>query len=91
VPLIMGQFMVSGTSPTAYISIPTGSYSMVMYTTAATTVFMGTGTALTSTNGFALHTVPTAWTGFQGEAGSSLYAIATTGTVPVNYILSYQM
>ena len=93
-PLLMGQFNVSGTVPAPIpISVPGGSYTMVMYTTAPTTVFMGTGTALTSANGYALHTVPTTWQGYQGEAGATIYAVcgSTGATIPVNYVLSYQM
>jgi hypothetical protein len=63
---------------------------MVLYNTSATTIYLGTGSNVSATNGLVMHSVPTAFQGFQGEAGIQLWAFAGTATT-FNYIISYQM
>lgn len=100
--LYMGQWQVIGTVPTVTFNIPPGVYNMAMYNVTNGTVWCAIGPSQTTppqnfTNstvgmvtGLQLHTVPTYWNGYQGSRGGFLWAFASSGTVPINYILSTQ-
>lgn len=83
--------------------IPPGVYNMAVYnaTNPGTAIYLAIGTSSTTpppnigtppTTWLQMHSVPTYWNGYQGASGGYLWSIntASTGTVPVNYILSVQ-
>src|ERR1700689_2125858 len=101
----MGQFNVAGSVPTATITIPSGVYNMTVYNVSgAGAVYLAMGTSavtapsnfntVTSTLvGLQCHSIPTSWNGYQGSKGGVLWAattLASSTTIPVNYVLSTQ-
>lgn len=88
--LNIGQWAFAGTTPTAVFTIPPGWCSVTFYSTVATgTLYIGAGTALTSSNGYAVTTSPTSFQAYGTSKGQQLYGINTAGsTLPVNYIIS---
>jgi hypothetical protein len=103
--LYMGQFNVAGSAPTATINIPPGVYNMTLYNVSgAGAVYLAVGTSPTTPPpgfnttsstlvGLQCHSIPTNWNGYQGSRGGVLWAastLASSTTIPVNYILSTQ-
>ena len=99
--LNMGQWSISGTaatSGTCTLNIPPGVYNMVMYNVGSATFYMGIGTSpttpppgLSTNSGLQMHTIPTAWNGYQGAGGGYLWVISsTTAASSFNYILDTQ-
>ena len=86
--LTMGQVPIAGTM--AAFVVPPGPASVSLYA-AATGVYVGTGTALTTANGMSLSTTyPVTFTCFPGSQGQQLYATVGTAatTVTINYVVS---
>lgn len=89
--LVMGAATVPASSTVPLFSIPASLCNVTFYNvnTAATTVYIGTSTALTSTNGLQCHSIPTSFFTYVGNKGATLYA-TTGGTVAssINYIIT---
>jgi hypothetical protein len=89
VALTIGQWAFAGTVATPVFTIPPGGCSVTFYSTAATGLYIGSGSALTSSNGYAVSTSPTCFQAFSSSKGAQLYGLNTAATtVPVNYIIS---
>lgn len=86
--LDVGQLAVATTASTA-LRLPSGSYDLTIYCTAASLVYVGTGSNLSASNGFPVPTVPVRWTGFQAGGPVTLFAIGTAAST-FNYVLSTQ-
>jgi hypothetical protein len=83
--LSMGQWSVAGTVPV--FPIPPAAASVTLYQSGTTAVWMGTGTALTTTNGMSVSTTPVTFRLAPGSAGAQLYA--TTGSSATTAAVSY--
>ena len=84
--LIMGQFTVT-TSTVPIFQVPPGACSITMYNTTATNVWLGTSTAVTSTNGLVMHTIPTSFQNFMTSKGAQIYGFASAAT-SINIIIA---
>ena len=80
----MGQCAVTRT--VSVFTVPPGPVAVTMYAAAAG-VYVGTSTALTTSNGMSVSTSPVRFTCFPTSAGSQLYA--TVGTVATTVALHY--
>lgn len=87
-PLIMGQATVpSGGGVVPCFEVPPGPCSVTWYNlNTLNTIYLGTSTAVTATNGLAVHNVPVTFQGFMTSRGTQVYG--TTGTFPTG-ILNY--
>ena len=85
--LNISQFAVTGTDP--IFTVPPGPCAVTMFV-ATGAVYVGTSTALTTSNGMSVPTYPVTFQGFPGSQGSQLYATVGTAatTVTINYIVS---
>lgn len=85
--VVMGQAAIAGTVQA--FTIPPGPCSVVVWTGAATTVYLGTSKNLTASNGFAVPASPAPFTGFPGSGGETVWGLNTAATtLPVYYIVS---
>ncbi len=85
--LSMGQVPVTGTVPV--FTVPPGPVAVTMYA-AASGVYVGTSTALTTSNGMSVSTSPVRFTSFPTSQGAQLYATTgnTSSTVALYYLVS---
>lgn len=85
--IIMGQAAVTGTVP--IFTIPPGPCAVTMYV-ATGAAYVGTSTALTTTDGMSVPTTPVTFEGFPGSRGAQLYGTVGTAatTVAINYVVS---
>lgn len=85
----MGQVTVPGNNTVPVFTLPAGLCNVTMYNinTAATT-YVGTSTAVTSTNGLACHSVPTSFFSYVSSGGATFYATTGNATASsINYII----
>jgi hypothetical protein len=86
--LIMGQIQLTNSaSVQRAIEIPSGAVSVVLYNTGSATVWLGSGTAITTSNGLVMHTVPTSFQGWMTGQAAQLYALTAGTAASFNYIL----
>jgi hypothetical protein len=76
---ILTQINVPANSTVPVFMIPPGYFSATIYSTAASTVFLGISTAVTASNGYAVHTVPTSFNGAMTSKANQVYAANSTG------------
>ena len=83
----MGQVPVSGTI--AVCSIPPGACSVTLYA-AATGVYAGPSSAVTTTSGLSVSTAPVTFRCWPSSQGATLYGTVGTAasTVLVSYVVS---
>lgn len=87
VAVTMGQAAIAGTVQA--FTIPPGPCSVVVWSAAATTLYLGTSKNLTASNGFAVPTSPASFSAFPGSAGASVWGLNTAATtLAVNFIVS---
>lgn len=86
--LIMGQAAVAGTKQ--IFTIPPGACSVTFYSAStAGTLYMGTSSNLSASNGYAVPTAPTTFKAFSSSQGANVYGLnSTAGTIAINYIIS---
>lgn len=89
-PIIMGQATVPASSTVAIFTVPPSYCNVTFYNvnTAATNAYIGTSTAVSSTNGLVCHSLPVNFTTFMGSKGATFYA--TSGgavATSVNYVI----
>jgi hypothetical protein len=87
--LIMGQMTVPAASTIPTIQIPPGSVSVNLYNTSGVPVFLGTSTAVTSTNGLVMSVTPASFQGYMTGKGAVIYAANTSATsvATFNYVI----
>lgn len=85
--IIMRQAAVTGTVP--IFTVPPGPCAVTMWV-ATGAVYVGTSTALTTSNGASVPTSPVTFRGFSGSQGAQLYGTVGTAatTVAINYVVS---
>lgn len=86
----MGQTAVATGSTVALFTVPAGVCNFVFYQTGPGTVYTGTSTAVTTTNGMQCPTIPgVPFDGYATSGGVTLYGCNTSGTVAtVHYFIS---
>jgi hypothetical protein len=89
-PYIMGQATVPASNTVAVFSVPASYCNVTFYNTntAATNVYVGTSTLVSSSNGLICHSIPTSFSAFMGTKGATFYA-TTGGATPssINYLI----
>lgn len=89
---VMGQVQVSSGSTVPLFVIPTGLCNVTFWnsaTAASNAVYVGTSTAVTTTNGVQCHSIPTSFFSYVGSKGATFYGANTSGsTAQVNYIIA---
>lgn len=83
---IMGQVQVAADTVPLF-TIPPGLCNFIFYQTGTGTVFTGTSTAVTTTNGMQCFTVPVPTLGYVSGKGATVYGVST-GTAVVHYLIS---
>ena len=85
--LTMGQYPVTGTVPV--FTVPPGPAAVTMWV-ASGAVYVGTSTAITTSNGASVPTSPVTFQGFSGSRGSQIYGTTgnTSSTVAIHYVIS---
>lgn len=87
--LTFSQAPVPGTTAVSLLTVPPGQYSLSFYTSAATTIYLGTSNGVSATNGYPCTSVPTFIESFTGSKGGTVWALNTASTtLSVNYVLS---
>lgn len=81
--LILTQYSLS-TSTVPLFTVPPGTSSITIYNTGANTAYLGTSTAITTTNALVVHTVPTQIQGFPTSKGGQVYGFASASPTFVN-------
>jgi hypothetical protein len=76
---ILTQVTVPANATVPVFMIPPGYFSATIYSTAASSVFLGTSTAVTATNGYVVHTVPTSFNGAMTSKANQVYAANPSG------------
>jgi len=86
--LNLGQISV-GTAVTAVLTVPPGTTSVLWYNlNTANTIYLGLSTAVTSSNGLAVHSVPTSFQGAPTSKGATIYGFSTPATTTLNFVIS---
>lgn len=87
---IMGNATVPASSTVRIFTVPASYCAVTFYNTnTAATVYVGTSSAGTNTNGLVCHSIPVSFQNFIGSKGGDFWA-TTGGAVPssVNYIIT---
>lgn len=84
---VMGQVSVVN-STAALFTIPSGLCNVTFWNVSAVNVYVGTSTAVTTTNGLQCHSIPTSFNNYVSSKGATFYgANPTASTAVVNYII----
>ncbi len=85
---IMGQVPVANASTVPMFTVPSGLCNVTFWSLSSATVFVGTSTAVTSTNGLQCHSIPTSFFNYVSSKGATFYGANTALTsAVVNYII----
>lgn len=87
---IMGQATCPTSSTSPLFTVPAGLCNVTFWNVSAPNIYVGTSTAVTSTNGLVCHSIPTNFFTYVGSRGATFYgANPNAGTAgSVNYIIS---
>ncbi len=84
---VMGQVAVVNTTIPLF-TVPAGLCNVTFWNVSATNVYVGTSSAVTTTNGLQCHSIPTSFFNYVSSKGAVFYgANPTASTATVNYII----
>ena len=84
----MGQATVGTSGVFPLFSTPAGLCNVTFWNVSAGTVFTGTSTAVTTTNGMQCHSIPTSFFTYVGSRAAQFYGVSNGSNATVNYIIS---
>lgn len=86
---VMGQVPVTaGGAVVPLFTVPSGLCNVTFWNSATSgTVYVGSGTGVTSTNGLQCHSIPTSFFSYTGSGGQTFYGTAATANGQINYII----
>lgn len=85
---VMGQVSITA-STLPMFTVPPGLCNVTFWNVSAVNVYVGTSTAVTTTNGLQCHSIPTNFFTYVSSRGATFYgANPTASTAVVNYIIS---
>lgn len=85
---VMGQAAVGSTSTVPIFTIPGGLCNVTFWNTSTPNIYVGTSTAVTSSNGLVCHSIPTNFFTYVSSKGAVLYGANTSATSGiVNYVI----
>jgi hypothetical protein len=70
------------------LRVPPGICNVTFWNSAAGTLYIGTGTAVTTANGLQCHSIPTPFFTYMGSQPATLFGTAVTSGCTFNYIMS---
>lgn len=83
----MGQVNVVNTTVPLF-TVPPGLCNVTFWNVSATNVYVGTSTAVTTSNGLQCHSIPTSFSTYVSSRGATFFgANPTASTAVVNYII----
>ena len=86
--MVMGQVTVPTASTTSIFRVPSGLCNATFWNLSAGTVFVGTSSAVTTSNGMQCHSIPTNFFTYVSSGGATLWGANTSGSAAVvNYII----
>jgi hypothetical protein len=86
---VMGQIAVAGGSVVPLFRVPAGLCNVTFWNnTAAATIYVGTSTAVTSSNGLVCHSIPTSFFSYVSSGGAQFYGTVSTGPGTLSYIIT---
>jgi hypothetical protein len=85
---VMGQATVGTSGVFPLFSTPAGLCNVTFWNVSAGTVFTGTSTAVTTTNGLQCHSIPTNFFTYVGSRSATFYGVTNGGSATVNYIIT---
>jgi hypothetical protein len=89
VAIIMGQATVPASNTVPIFTVPPSYSAVTFYSLSAQATYIGTSTAVTTSNGMVCHSLPTSFNAFIGSKGVTFYATTGNATAAtVNYIIS---
>ena len=85
----MGQVSVnSGGGVVPLLRLPAGLCNVTLWNSALTgTIYVGTSTAVTASNGLVCHSIPTSFFQYVSSGGTQLYGTAATANGTISYIV----
>lgn len=84
----MGQVAVAGGSVVPLFRVPAGLCNVTFWNNTPTaTVYVGSSTAVTSSNGLICHSIPTSFFSYVSGGGAGFFGTVTTGPATVSYII----
>jgi hypothetical protein len=86
----MGQIPVIATNaPVALFTLPPGLCNVIFWNAATATCYVGTSTALTTTNSLVCHSIPTQVSSYVSSGPATFYgSVPTSGTALINFVLA---
>lgn len=84
----MGQVNVASTVGTTLLfRLPAGLCNVTFWNLAST-IYVGTSTAVTATNGLQCHSIPTSFFSYVSSGGAGFFGTVPSGTASVNYMIA---
>lgn len=88
---VMGQITVASTAGVVPLFTLPPSLCNVTFWNSATgttgTIYVGSSTTVTATNGLQCHSIPTNFISYVSTGGATFYGTVPSGTAQVNYII----
>lgn len=85
---VLAQVAVSNASTVPLFTVPPGLCNVTFWQLGAGTVFIGTSTAVTTSNGMQCHSIPTSFSSYVSSKSVTFYGANTSGLPgTVQYIM----
>lgn len=85
---VMGQVAVAGGSVVPLFRVPAGLCNVSFWNNTPTaTVYIGSSTLVTSSNGLICHSIPTSFFSYVSSDGAGFFGTVATGPATVSYII----
>lgn len=83
----MGQATAPTTGTVALFTLPAGLCNCTFWNVTPGTIYLGTSTATTTTNGLQCHSIPTNFFTYVSSKGVTLYGVTSGTAATVNYMI----
>ena len=85
----MGQAVVSTAATSQLLfRVPPGLCNVTFWNPGTTaTIYVGTGTAVTATNGLVCHSIPTSFSSYVSSGGATFWGTVSSGPGTISYII----
>lgn len=85
---IMGQVVVTSPNTAALFRLPSGLCNVTFWNnTPAATIYIGSSTTVTATNGLVCHSIPTSFFQYVSSGGTQFYGTVSTGPATISYMI----
>lgn len=84
----MGQIVVAGGSTVPLFRVPAGLCNVTFWNnTPAATIYIGSSTSVTASNGLVCHSIPTNFYSYVSSPGAQFYGTVATGPATLSYMI----